>query len=787
LRPSRHPRLALTALVIAALAAGWGIWHFSLARRRINGIRNVVLVSIDTCRADHLSCYGYPRQTTPNIDALAQDGVLFKSAFTPVPMTLPAHTSMLTGTYPPIHGVRLNDGYRVSTSNVTLAKIMQAAGYQTAAFIGGFPLDSRFGINQGFQTYDDNFPGGREIDSENRRKAEEVDRPAMTWLEKHSGKPFFLFLHYYDAHFPYALEPPFASTYADDPYAGEIAYVDRCIGQVLDKLRALGLYDNTLVIVTGDHGEGLGEHRERAHGFLIYQSTLDVPLIVRAPRGGVRGSQVNEHVSLVDIVPTVLGLIGLSTPPQVQGVDLRGYLEGTSASKRQEPIYGESLWPNWFGCSPLYGIVDGAWKYIRSPKPELYDLSRDRGEKANVVDKEPQVADRLRVRLEESLKAMASAADRRGNVSLDKEAMRRLESLGYVGGGVVQGDPSSDLKLEDAKDFLPVFQHFQTINTSFLEKRYPEAKKGCLEFVSLHPKIFIPYVWLGVIALDEHRAADAVRHFSTAMSILTESKDTAARSPLGAEANDYWVVRCLVDIGSALMEEGKLDQAIVELKRALGIDPECFGVHNNLGLALERQGKLDEAIAHYRKALKIEPDNVAVCYSLGLALARRGQFDEAITHYRNALAHQPDMVAAHNDLGAALAGRGQFDEAIVHYRKALASQPQYAPAQNNLAWLLATCPDASLRNGAEAVELAQRVVRLSGRRDPASLDTLAAAYAEARQFPNAVAAAQEAVTLARAAKRASLADGIQSHLDLYRAGRPYREALPKTSLAPVSH
>ena len=580
------------ALVVAAGAAGWGGWHFAGPHSRIDGIRNVVLISIDTCRADHLSCYGCSSQTTPNVDALVRDGVLFKSAFTPMPQTLPAHTSMLTGTYPPIHGARLNEGQLVSDSNVTLAEIMQAAGYQTAAFVGGFPLDSRFGLNQGFETYDDRFPGTGGFQSENARKAEEVSCPAMTWLDKHSGKPFFLFLHYFDPHRPYVPPPPFASTYANDPYAGEIAYVDMCIGQVLDKLRALGLYDNTLVIVTGDHGEGLFEHGEEEHGFLIYQSTLHVPLVIRAPRGGVRGAQVNEGVSLVDIVPTVLGLIGLSAPQQVQGVDLRTYLEGTSGPERQQPIYIESLWPNMFGCNPLYGIVDGEWKYILSLKPELYDLSRDSGEKTNLVDLQPKIAERLRARLKESQKAMDSAANRRGSAILDDEAVRRLESLGYVGGGAVRGGSASDPRQEDPKDFVAMLQRFGKVQELMAKRRYQEARKGYLEIVSLRPKFLAAHYSLGTLALEEQCPADAIRHFSTAMSVLNESKDNPRQlSPAAEACNHYWIVRCQTNLGCALVDVGRLDQAIVEFQNVLRIDPKCYQAHQGLGLALQKRGE----------------------------------------------------------------------------------------------------------------------------------------------------------------------------------------------------
>ena len=279
-------------------------------------IRNVVLISIDTCRADHLGCYGYSAGTTPNIDALGHGGLRFTSVITPYPMTLPAHCSMLTGTYPKTHGVRWNAD-TLGEANPTLARVLRGAGYQTAGFVGGLPLSARFGLGQGFETYDDKFPRtGPGIEPE--RKAEEVSRRGMAWLEKHDGQPFFLFLHYYDPHFPYDPPPPFPQT-----YDGELAYVNHWIGKVMEKLHALGRDDDTLVAVTGDHGEGLGEHGEKEHGFLVYQNTLEVPLIVRYP-GCPQGRQIDAKASLIDLVPTLLGLLRVDVPRQVQGQDLSG-------------------------------------------------------------------------------------------------------------------------------------------------------------------------------------------------------------------------------------------------------------------------------------------------------------------------------------------------------------------------------------------------------------------------------------------------------------------------------
>ena len=321
-------RKPATRAIAAATAAG--------PPAGIDAIRNVVLISIDTCRADHLSCYGYKRPTTPNIDAVARDGALFKMALTPVPLTTPAHSSMFTGTYPPTHGVHLNTYDHLADSNVTLAKTLREAGYQTAAFVGAFPLDARFGLNQGFDTYDGRFTEEEKQGFFSRRAGEEVNRPALAWLEDHARQPFFLFLHYYDAHHPYAPHPPCTSPFADDPYAGEIAYIDNCIGRVLDRLRALGVYDNTLVIITGDHGEGLGEHGENdARLFHLSKHAARAAGDPRGPRLRQRppGRRKREpgRYRAHGARPA-----GLENPRAGGGRDLRAALEGGAAPDRPQ-------------------------------------------------------------------------------------------------------------------------------------------------------------------------------------------------------------------------------------------------------------------------------------------------------------------------------------------------------------------------------------------------------------------------------------------------------------------
>lgn len=782
----RVTRLTGIVWVVVALAAGSAVWGF-LGRFHHGGIRNVVLVSIDTCRADRLSCYGYRRPTTPNIDEVARDGVQFNDASTPVPITLPAHSSMLTGTYPPTHGVRLNEVSPLDGSNVTLAEILRAAGYQAAAFVGGFTMDSRFGLDQGFDTYDCRFTGkeGKAFYSE--RKADEVSRSALAWLETHAGKPFFLFLHYFDPHAPYTPPPAYAaSSSADDLYAGEIAYVDHCIGQVLDRLRSLGAYDNTLLIITGDHGESLGEHGEPSHTFFIYQSVLHVPLIIRAPMAG-RGLRVDGAVSLVDIVPTVVDLIGLKTPPGVQGLSLRRSLKGSSRPGRvgsdlvrPGPIYSESLYPSTFGCGPLQGIVDGKWKFIRAPKPELYDLSRDPGELSNIIGQEPQVAQQLRSRLDAMLREMGSAASGRARSMADLEAAKRLQSLGYVSGGLTP-DAAFDPAREDPKDFLPTYNRIHNAYDLFEKNRNREAEKESLEILAERPDLIMAERLLGNIALSEKRTLDARRHFDRMADILAKPGG-ATRLITAAEA-DYIRLGCHMDLGEALMSEGKVDEAALEFESALRLDPRLSHAHFSLGLARQQTNRLPEAIEHYEQALQIQPDDPKTHNNLGNALRQVGRIPESIGHFEQALRIKPDFVEAHYNAALTLEQAGRLPEAVGHYADAVRLNGDLPVALNKLAWIRATSNDPRLRDGTEAVRLAERACQLTGRKQVALLDTLAAAYAEAGRFAEAVSTAREALSLATSGGQPEAAATIESRLSLYRAGQPCRQAPQDTRLA----
>lgn len=678
-KPQRS-KLPAILIVLAVVGCALGGWWFAKHRSGAGKIENVLLISIDTCRADRLSCYGFGRPTTPHIDAVAKDGVVFEQALSPIPLTTPAHSSMLTGLYPPAHGVRLNNGDRLVESNVTLAEKLREAGFQTAAFVGGLPLDAKFGTNQGFDTYDCQFTRTSERSiTLAERNAEEVTRPALTWLDKHAEKPFFMFLHYYDAHFPYESPPQYTAICPDDPYAAQLGYVDHWIGQVLERLKSLNAYDDTLVVITADHGESLGEHGEHTHGVFVYQCTLHVPFVVRVP-GGKSGTRVVEKVSLVDVTPTILDLVGAKAIPQIQGITLRAALEGTRQPDRLGPIYCESLNVTPLGCSPLNGVVDGSWKYIRAPKQELYDLVRDPTEQTNLVESNAQIAERLRDRLESLLKQSESLAPKGKAATVDAETMRRLAGIGYVGGGAITGSNEFDPTLEDPKDFQATYERILHANDLFLEGRNADARRELSEIIAARPKLVTPRAILAQLAVNERKFDEAAQGCAAIVSILKSSKPISPPiiEPIPGKLDTRDIANAEVNLALMLTEANKGNEAVAHYEEALRIRPEYAEAHFNFAVLLARLGRSQDAMREYEAALKITPNYIGAHLNLGSALLQANKVNEAITHFEAALRLDPNFADAHFNLGIALQQVGRNPEALFHYEAVLKLRPDYA-------------------------------------------------------------------------------------------------------------
>jgi arylsulfatase A-like enzyme/Flp pilus assembly protein TadD len=795
-------KLKILFFVVLAAAAAVVVW-FLLPKSQ--AVHNVVLISLDTCRADHLSCYGFGRKTTPNIDAIAQEGVLFENAVSPMPMTLPAHSSMLTGTYPPYHKVHDNLNYRLDWSNVTVAEILREHGYTTGAIISSFILYPQFGISQGFDSFNNKFEEPMHSRTDVERRGGEASRLACEYLEEHRDEPFFLFLHYYDPHMRYDPPEPFASEYSDDLYSGEIAYTDYCVGQVIEKLKSLGLCDSTLLIIVGDHGEALGEHGEAEHGYFVYQSALKVPFIIRPP-GPARSRRVTDVVSLVDVVPTILNYLGIEIPAHVQGRELSGYLNGKVSSDQKRYVYAESLIATKYDCNPLFGLVGEQWKYIETTGPELYDLTRDRREEDNLVEKETNRARLMRVQLRELIASLVSDKGVDSEIELDEESKRRLESLGYVGGGTVSTTLELDPKKPDPKDLIVYHEYGQRVTYLIFHKQYDEARSVCEKMLAEWPKVRSTHFRLARLSRIEGNMAKVLEHGAEYLAVMEgtvdRSLEASGLSPTKklAKTNEM--------MGEAAYELGKFDLAIKHWTEALRLKPDWAEMHNNLAIVFGKQGDVDRAIDHLTKALRLHPtitdastelkklmlqkrrnEIMAECEArvkedpsdadmrdkLAKFFYLQGKIDEAIEHWKEVVRLKPDWAEAHNDLATAFYRQDKNEQAVKHWAEAVRLKSDWAEACNNLAWILATVEDEKLRDPAEAVQLAERACELSGYKQPGMLDTLGAAYAAVGRFTEAVETAEKAIELALEAGQDKLVEDIRSHLELYKMNEPYSD------------
>jgi len=646
-------------LGLVLLAVVGAVWFFCSPGASPREIRHVILISIDTCRADYLSCYGYPRKITPNIDVIAKEGIVFENALTPMPLTLPAHSSMLTGTYPLYHGVHDNLDHVLAESNVTIAEILREQGYITGAIVSTFILDSQFGVGQGFDSYNDRFvqPVGPSEDKE--RRGGEASRFACSYLTEHRDEPFFLFLHYFDPHTDYNPPEPFASAYADDLYAGEIAYSDYCIGQVINKLKELDLYDSTLIIIVGDHGESLGEHGEAEHGYYVYQCTARVPFIIRPP-GHRRPKRIDNIVSLVDVVPTILGYVGVDVPAHVQGKDLSGYSGGKPESEERRYIYCESFTATKYGCNPLLGLVSERWKYIDTTRPELYDLVNDPHEEKNLVEGEAERARFMRDELRELVAKLVSNVGSDSRVELDEKSRRLFESLGYVGTAAVNTGVEIDRSKPDPKDLIGFHEHKTKIGYLIYHKRFDEAKAVCEKMLQEWPHMPDTHLELGRVCFKKGEFAESIVHNSRYLALISQPDVQHPESPAFDPKKPASIAH--KNLGGAYHKLGLLDKAVEQYTAALHIKPDRPDVHNNLGVVYFELGEFDKAIKHWREVLRLEADWLQVYDNLAIVLYKQGKIDEAIAHWTEALRLKPDWTEVRNKLEKVIQQRKQFPD-----------------------------------------------------------------------------------------------------------------------------
>jgi arylsulfatase A-like enzyme/Flp pilus assembly protein TadD len=642
---------------------------------------NVLLITIDTLRADRLSCYGSDRVKTTNIDRLAAQGMLFTRAFAHTPTTLPSHANILLGTTPVGHGVHDNANFVVDQKFPTLASHLKEHGYATAAVVGAFPLDSRFGLTRGFDIYDDNY--GTPADQEFtyvERKAEAVMERAIQWLKAlPPHKNWLLWVHCFDPHQRYLPPEPFLTQYKDRPYDGEIAYVDFALGRLLAYLEEKNLAQNTLYVFTGDHGESLGEHGESTHGYFAYNATIHIPLIIASP--GVKQGRMDQNASHIDIFPTVCDVLGIERPAPLQGVSLLPATRGKKLPQRR--IYFESLYPFYSrGWAPLQGYIEGTEKFIETPVPEVYDLASDFDEMVNLAEKKK--LERYRENLGRLIADLsASISPSAQTRTVDRETRERLQSLGYVSSPQALAEKNFTAR-DDLKALLPYQNMLQKAMGAYHRGELEEGVSLLRGIIAERKDFDLAYSYLATIYKEQAKLKEAV-------AILKE----------GVEKNPQ-SVKILSTYGMFLVDVRAYDAAVEILKRTLSLidyDPEVW---NYLGVAYYHKGSFEDALKAYDRALALDENYPLVFNNLGslhfsvfLKTKEKASYDQAVANFRRAIELDPKYPSAYNGLGVALRQAGDMDGAIANWTKAVEIKPDYAFALYNLGLAYAIKGDKS--------------------------------------------------------------------------------------------
>ena len=628
---------------------------------------NVLLITIDTLRTDRLGCYGSPYLKTPEIDALAGRGVLFSRAFAHNPETLPSHTNIHLGVTALTHGVHDNTNFVVRPEFLTLAKWLKGKGYATAAVVGAFPLDSRFGLTSGFDLYDDEYgTQGPDQTAFVERSADSVVERGMAWLKDRKG-PWFLWVHCFDPHQPYAPPEPFRSQYRTDEYSGEVAYTDQALGKLFRYLDKRQWEDRAVIILTADHGESMGEHGEPTHGYFAYNSTLRIPLIVKAP--GFKPSRVDQNASHIDIFPTVCELLGAAAPPVLQGISLVPAMSGKELRKRS--IYFESLMAFCSrGWAPIRGFIEGTKKYMDSPVPELYDLGRDFAEAENLAPRTDLGI--FKSELAGIMAAHSSAREPSARRIADRETREKLRSLGYVSSSQ-QSENKHFTEKDDLKVLLPLHNKSLEADSLISRGRSREAITLLEGIVAERQDFDMAYMSLATLLRGQGRIEDAVK----ILGKRYQSRDSDFK--LGAL------------YGSFLAETGRNDEAIEILKKELAridYDPDAW---NYLGGAYLNKKEYREAGNAYERALRLDDNYPVVINNLGslhltmfLDSHDKSSLEKAVGFFRRAIRLDPSYASPYNGLGAALKMGGDLDGAIKNWEKAVELKPDFRFALFNL-------------------------------------------------------------------------------------------------------
>ena len=677
-------------------------------RKQINAKdMNLLIITLDTMRADRIGAYGYKKANTPHLDGLAKQGIMFSDCYSPVPLTLPAHCSLFTGLYPLGHRVRDNGTFLLSNAEITLAEMMKNKGYNTYAVIASFVLLAQFGLDQGFSVYDDSLDAQellRNFYSE--ITADVVYAKFEQWFRNREDKSFFAWVHFYDPHLPYDPPEEFRGGKISlaDLYDGEVAFTDVYVGKIIQDLKNEDKLDNTLIVIVGDHGEALGEHQEYGHSVFCYEENLKVPLIFYNPRLFPEGSVVEQRVSLIDIMPSLLEMYGLDTPPSVQGKSFTGMLAGKK-ERGERSFYIESMYgKETLGWAPLVGIIDGPYKYVSLPEPELYDLEKDNREQSNLFLTKKNIANALDERLK---KVMLEYSASRGSVrrKLTPEDRRRLESLGYIS----SSSPGASRTIDPKKGIL-LLNKFNDANKLIENGRLDLAEAELNNIAAQNPDIkFLPHYEL---------MAKVYEMRSDLQSVVDIWKEAVEVFP----AND----RFKITLAFKLLQMGRVEEA-----EALGLEITRIDDRSSRGFILlgrieENRGDDRKTLMYFEKALDLEPNNVQLKLSLAHSSIKNGQqerafkicqallddrtitgdpanagvlsrigfiFTEANRMERarkvisDSIAMDDSDAEAWNNLGVVYYRTKDYPKAVEAYERAVRLDPQFASASNNLGTL----------------------------------------------------------------------------------------------------
>ena len=650
---SRFMRIFLILFLAGMICAGCGS----------DASYNVLLISLDTVRADRFGCYGYEGAETPAIDKLAAKGVLFEQAFTAVPITLPSHATILTGVYPPEHGVRDNGSKTLNKDLATLAEVFKDHDYTTAAFVGASVLDAAFGLDRGFDAYDDDMTSGGDVPGDPQRPADEVVDAALRWLGEKEGDPFFCWVHFYDAHTPYSPPAPYSTRFAHDQYDGEIAFVDSQVARLVDWLDSSGAGSQTLVVIVGDHGEGLGDHGEPDHCMFVYDTTMRVPMVFSLP-GVIRGgTRIAASVGVIDIYPTLIDFLGLDERTASSGRSLAAAFSAGEIDSAAQ--YGESQYPfNSYGWSPQRCLITEEWKYIRAPTPELYNRISDSDELVNLA---PAKKDLIK-EFDRKLAAIEGAMIRSDTAGeeLTAEELRRLTALGYSAGGARSTEGIDFSRLKDPKDMVGYLEGSQRALGLLREGKMAEAEALIQKLLVENP---IDFVLLSRLATAFRKRGDEPK----AIEYLRRALNAHEEGGLG---NKISVAAAYSNLG-ALLIKSDMDEAVRLFRTACALDPAKQGVRDNLSQVLRHQAYVslcgedfEGGLKLLREALELSPAKLEIRNLLARGLAvcpvdALRDAGEALRLAEEVCARSkrpnPEFL---DTLAIAYAGVGRFDDAL---------------------------------------------------------------------------------------------------------------------------